>query len=65
MTDTDPAAAWLRQTLTEYAASEDFAPANTVTTAQLDTMFSQPTIEVQTNNNIAFNPNDKTMRRVN
>nr|MBQ4319686.1 hypothetical protein [Clostridia bacterium] len=63
MTDTDPAAAWLRQALLTYAASEDFAPAQTVTLAQLDTMFSQPTIEVQTNTNFAFNPNDKTMKR--
>lgn len=61
--DNDPAAQWLKYSLIKYAASEDFAPRNTVTVEQLDLLFTQPVYEIGANTNFAMNLNDKTMRR--
>ncbi len=62
--DTDPAASWLKSALLKYAASEDFAPKYGITTAELDRLFTQPTEEERVNTNFAYNPNDKTMKRI-
>lgn len=57
----DPAAAWLRNRLIEYAQSPDFAPRCTLTEADMERM-RQPLMQAASNANMAFNANDKTMR---
>jgi len=61
--DDDPAAVWLKDALLSYAAGDGFLPRQTVTTMQLAAMFDRTASYTAVNTNVAFNPNDKTMRR--
>ena len=54
----DPAAAWLRARLVDYAASEAFDPAQTLTAAQLLAVLNAPLLSGAQNKNRARNPND-------
>ena len=54
----DPAAAWLRARLVDYAASEAFYPAQTLTAAQLHAVLNAPLLSGAQNKNRARNPND-------
>ena len=56
---------WLRNALIAYAMSDEFLPKDTISEAQLDKLFIKPTIEAAENTNVAYNPNDKTMKRKN
>ncbi len=59
----DPAARWLRARLTDYARSDAFAPADTLTADELNALFTAPIVMTAANTNYAMNPNDKTMKR--
>lgn len=59
--ESDPAAAWLRDRLIEYAGSPAFSPRLTLTEADMEKM-CLPFAEAAKNGNVAFNVNDKTMR---
>nr|MBQ4318271.1 hypothetical protein [Clostridia bacterium] len=65
LSDKDPGAMWLRNALIDYAMSDEFLPKDTISEAQLDKLFTKPTIEAAENTNVAYNPNDKTMKRKN
>ena len=54
----DPAAAWLRARLVDYAAGEAFNPAQTLTAAQLHAVLNAPLLSGAQNKNRARNPND-------
>ena len=54
----DPAAAWLRARLVDYAAGEAFNPAQTLTPAQLRAVLNAPLLSGAQNKNRARNPND-------
>ena len=54
----DPAAAWLRARLVEYAASEAFNPAQALTTEQLHAVINAPLLSGAKNQNRARNPGD-------
>ncbi|MBR1587694.1 MAG: hypothetical protein IJ658_05155 [Kiritimatiellae bacterium] len=54
----DPAAAWLRARLVDYAAGEAFNPAQTLTPAQLRAVLGAPLLSGAQNRNRARNPND-------
>jgi len=56
--DGDPAAAWLRNRLLDYAASDAFAPEAKLTMDQLRALFNAPLISGAENSNRARNPND-------
>jgi hypothetical protein len=58
----DPAAAWLRRRLLEYAASEAFAPELKLTADQLRALFNAPLRSGRENANRARNPNDPASR---
>jgi len=63
MSDDDPAAMWLQDALIGYACSDRFLPRHTVTPAHLTALFRQTVVQVKNNENVAFNLNDKAMRR--
>ena len=54
----DPAAAWLKARLEAYAASDAFAPEQTLATAQLASVIDAPLLDGDRNTNNAFNAND-------
>ena len=54
----DPAAAWLRARLVDYAAGEAFNPAQALTAAQLHAVLNAPLLSGAQNKNRARNPND-------
>ena len=61
--DTDPAAKWLKNRLVSYMNSDKFDPADYIDAKQLDALINSKVIKVAGNNNMAFNPNDKTSTR--
>lgn len=61
----DPAARWLKAQLIRYAQSDAFAPAHSLTEAQLDALFHGKILKAAENVNRAFNPNDKAAMRKN
>ena len=54
----DPAAVWLKARLMDYAASDEFDPAQRLTPAQLQAVLSAPLLSGAANANVARNPND-------
>ena len=54
----DPAAAWLRARLEEYAAGDSFEPSESITTAQLRSVIDAPLLSGAQNSNRARNPGD-------
>ena len=54
----DPAAAWLRARLVDYAAGEAFNPAQALTPVQLRAVLDAPLLSGAQNKNRARNPND-------
>lgn len=54
----DPASAWVRQRLLDYAASDDFRPAQRLTTAELRALARTPFIDSGRDTNRARNVND-------
>ena len=54
----DPASAWVRQRLLDYAASDDFRPAPRLTTAELRALARTPFIDSGRDTNRARNVND-------
>ena len=58
--DGDPAAAWLKGRLAEYAASNVFNPAQSLTPEQLRAVIDAPLVSIEKNRNSAANPNDPT-----
>ena len=59
--ENDPAARWLRSQILSYAASDRFAPAESLTSAQLAALCHTASIETDGNANEAANQNDITM----
>ena len=57
----DPAANWLRQKILAYAASDVFAPAQTLSGAQPAALCSAAPIAETANSNLAMNKNDITV----
>lgn len=62
--DDDAGARWLKSKLVEYANSEEFEPSLTLDEKQFDSFIHGQVISVALNNNFAFNPNDKTAKRI-
>ena len=56
--DGDPAAAWLKGRLAEYAASDAFNPKQSLTPDQLRAVIDAPLLSAEKNRNKAVNPND-------
>ena len=56
--DGDPAAAWLRERLVEYAAGDSFSPAQELTLQQLHAVINAPLLSGAKNQNRARNPGD-------
>lgn len=56
--DADPAAAWLRRRLMDYAASAAFAPVQRLTPEQLQAVIDAPLLSGAKNQNRARNPGD-------
>ena len=54
----DPAAAWLKARLIDYAASDAFNPAQALTLAQLHDVIAAPLKTAAANRNVARNPSD-------
>ena len=54
----DPAAAWLKARLVDYAASDAFNPAQALTPAQLHDVIAAPLKTAAANRNVARNPSD-------
>ncbi len=54
----DPAAAWLRERLVEYAAGDRFSPAQALTQEQLHAVINAPLLSGAKNQNRARNPGD-------
>lgn len=61
--DNDPAANWLKAKLVSYMNSDEFNPSDTIDAKQLKALVNAKAIKVAGNNNMAFNPNDKTSTR--
>lgn len=61
--DNDPAANWLKARLISYASSEEFLPADTLNNHQFHVFVNAKKVKMNTNPNVAFNPNDKTALR--
>ena len=61
--ENDPAANWLKNKLVSYMNSNKFSPADSIDANQLDALINSKVIKVAGNNNMAFNPNDKTATR--
>ena len=60
--DGDPAAAWLKGRLAEYAASDAFNPVQSLTPEQLRAVIDAPLLSAEKNRNKAVNPNDPASR---
>lgn len=58
----DPAAAWLRRRLADYAASDAFDPRLSITPRQLAAVIDAPLADAEKNTNSAWNPNDPASR---
>ena len=58
--DADPAAQWLKNRILSYAASEEFAPAQTLTEAQFAALCKASPVVFRNNVNAAKNQNDIT-----
>ena len=56
--DRDPAAAWLKARLEEYAGSDAFEPAVSLSKKQLAAVIDAPLLKAEKNANVAGNPND-------
>lgn len=56
--DSDPAAAWLKARLAEYAGSDAFEPALSLSKKQLAAVIDAPLLKAEKNSNVAANPND-------
>ncbi|MBR2837383.1 MAG: hypothetical protein IKE55_01225 [Kiritimatiellae bacterium] len=56
--DDDPAAAWLKKCLVEYASSDEFKPAQELSVGQLHDVLSAELISADENTNFAKNAND-------
>ncbi|MBQ2628118.1 MAG: hypothetical protein IJG13_00425 [Kiritimatiellae bacterium] len=54
----DPAAAWLKKCLVEYASSDEFKPAQELSAVQLHAVLAEPLISADENTNFAKNAND-------
>jgi hypothetical protein len=54
----DPAAAWLRARLVDYAASDAFNPSQALTPEQLHAVINAPLLSGAKNQNRARNPGD-------
>ena len=54
----DPAAAWLRKCLVDYAASDEFNPPQALSAKQFHAVVSAPLISAEENSNFARNAND-------
>ena len=54
----DPAAAWMRAQLVDYAAGEAFNPPQSLTPAQLHAVIAAPLLSGARNGNVARNPGD-------
>ena len=61
MTDTDPAARWLKARILAYAGSDGFAPAQTLSEAHLASLCKASPVQAALNENEAMNKNDITM----
>ena len=61
LSDVDPAAQWLKNRILTYAASAEFAPAQTLTDQQFATLCKASPVISQGNANAAKNLNDITM----
>ncbi len=61
--DADPAAVWLKNRLTAYAASDAFEPKHNISAAQLTELACCEVTETAGNHNFAFNANDKAAVR--
>jgi len=61
--ESDPAANWLKNKLVSYMNSDRFNPSDSIDANQLDALINSKVIKVAGNNNMAFNPNDKTAVR--
>lgn len=59
----DAGARWLKARLVEYANSDEFEPSLTLDEKQLHSLTHGQIIKVAQNENLAFNPNDKTAMR--
>lgn len=58
--ETDPCANWLKANIIKYANSDLFEPKHTLSEEQLDTLMDKNFKKAVKNENMAFNPNDKT-----
>jgi hypothetical protein len=54
----DPAAAWLRRRLVDYAASDAFEPELSLTPGEVRSAIAVPLLTGESNSNVARNPND-------
>ena len=54
----DPAARWLKDKLTSYAASDEFAPSQSLTLEQLQRVLNAPLLSGARDDNRARNPQD-------
>jgi len=61
LTETDPAAVWLKNRILAYAAGDDFRPAQTLTETQYAALCKASPVMVSKNTNEAMNKNDITM----
>jgi hypothetical protein len=61
LSDSDPAAVWLRNRILTYAMGEDFNPAQTLTDTQFAALCKVSPVVVSRNTNEAMNKNDVTM----
>jgi hypothetical protein len=61
LTDSDPAAVWLRNRILTYAMGEDFNPDQALTEAQFAALCKASPVVVSRNTNEAMNKNDVTM----
>jgi hypothetical protein len=61
LTDSDPAAVWLKNRILTYAMGEDFNPDQALTEAQFAALCKASPVVVSRNTNEAMNQNDVTM----
>ena len=67
LSGTDPAAAWLKRRLLDYAASDAFEPELGLTPEEARSVMAAPLLTGESNSNVARNPNDpsSTVRAAN
>jgi len=63
MKESDPAASWFKSEILAYMNSDKFNPQNSIDADALRSFASTKVIKTAANNNLAFNPNDKTAVR--